>query len=252
LKIVIVTSSTTYVKDNYFSLLKELTDGKILSEKIEISGIFFIKTASVLLLIKSLVLIFSGAFNFGITLLKNILLSIFFDRRESLCKKAGIRTYHVNDINDYRSIENIKIINPDLVINIRTRNIYRKEILDIPSIGCINIHHGILPDNRGTMCDLWAWYEKRPVGFTVHWMNEKIDDGKIIAVKTIDTCSIRNYIDIPMLSSRSEALTLIEILNNIQDGKIPEGESNKPVNKKYFKNPTLKQIKDIKIKGFIL
>lgn len=46
----------------------------------------------------------------------------------------------------------------------------------------INIHMGISPYYRGSACNFWALYDKKPelVGATIHLLNEKIDAGKIL------------------------------------------------------------------------
>lgn len=245
MRVALVTSSITYVKDNYYYLIKNLLENRELSPEIKFVSLIFINSFSFKLIIKCLIIFIAGGFNFSLTLLKNIFLAFFFDKRKKSAEKLKIPVFKFNNINDEKAIYQIKKLNPDLIINMRTRNIYKNEILSIPKIGCVNIHHGILPDNRGTMCDLWAWYRKKPVGFSIHWMNEKIDDGKIIAVKEIDISKIKNYIEIPFLSSINEAIELAQCLKDIGKNKKISGKNNIAVQKNYTKNPSLKEIRDI-------
>ncbi len=44
----------------------------------------------------------------------------------------------------------------------------------------INFHPGLLPENRGLDSYLWAIKMDMPQGMTVHYINEKVDHGKII------------------------------------------------------------------------
>lgn len=252
MKVVLVTSGATYVKDNYLSLIKELTDREKLPADIEIAALVIIKTASIKLFFKMIGLMFMGVFSLSTTLIKNMYSSLFCDTRQKHCTALNIPIFQFNNINSPEALAAIKELNPDLIINVRTRNIYKKDILALPSIGCINVHHGILPVNRGTMCDLWAWYEGRPVGFSVHWMNEKIDDGNIIQVKEIDAQGINNYIDIPMKSSLVEAETIIECLEKIKVEGKNAGFSNKCEKVNYTRNPDYKTIRQIKAKGLKL
>jgi methionyl-tRNA formyltransferase len=250
-KVILVTSSLTYVKDNYFSLLKYIYE-KNQSVKNDFCALILIRTTSIKNFIKAVALYFAGARNFARVLMKNFFSSLFSDRRIKLSRRYGVPVFNLKNINDDKSIELLKKLKPDLIINIRTRNIYKKKVLDIPAVGCINIHHGILPENRGTMCDLWAWIEKRDVGFSIHWMNEKIDDGSIISVCKVDAKNAKSYVDIPFSSSlmeREELNKILEDLNKTQKIKTTENKTGK-IN--YTKTPDLNNIKMLVKQGIKL
>lgn len=58
--------------------------------------------------------------------------------------------------------------------------------------GCFNLHPALLPFNRGADPNVWAIVDGTPAGVTLHWMDEEIDTGAIvaqqqIAVEPIDT-----------------------------------------------------------------
>jgi methionyl-tRNA formyltransferase len=250
LRVVLVLSQANYVKDNYFHLLSKLLSS--LPEGVEIVGIVLIKTVEFKLVLKCFGLYLIGVRKLSITLLKNIFSSLFYDKRRKLAKKYDIPVVLVDNINRKKARELIGDMKPDLIINARTRNIYRGRILSLPTIGCINIHHGILPDNRGTMCDLWAWVEKRPVGFSIHWMNKKIDDGDIIAKSEIDVSDIESYVDIPMKSSITEAELLIEVMEKIRDNHEYRLERNITNRENYTRNPTWEEIAKIRKMGLKL
>jgi len=252
MRVLLVTSESTYVRDNYLSLLQKLTDKKNLPENVEIIGLAIVKTVSFSLLFTVMKLFAIGVWGISSALLKNMIASKISDPRSGLFKSLGLPVLKLENINRPESIKAIAELKPDVIVNIRTRNIYKKEILALPSIGCVNIHHGLLPDNRGTMCDLWAWVEGRPVGFTVHWMNEKIDDGDIIKTQEIDASGAKSYADIPYISSTYESGCILEALCRIaREGRF-KGIENKSQNVHFTRNPDYRQIKDIKKKGFRL
>ena len=252
MKVVLVLSQANYVKDNYLSLVKKITDKKNLPNGVEISGIVFIKTVDFKLVLKSIGLFLIGVRGLSTILFKNMWSSLFSDPRGQIFKEHNIPVILVDNINRKSSRKLIKSMEPDLIINARTRNIYRKRILELPTIGCINIHHGLLPHNRGTMCDLWAWVEKRTVGFSVHWMNRKIDDGNIVAKCEIDVKGIDSYIDIPMKSSLYEVDVLIDSIGKIKENSEYMLEKNVTDRENYTRNPTTKQIKEIRKMGLKL
>ena len=56
-----------------------------------------------------------------------------------------------------------------------------KKILSNLKLGAINVHGGYLPNYRGAYSVFWNLYDKsKYYGFSIHWMNEKIDKGIVI------------------------------------------------------------------------
>jgi len=89
------------------------------------------------------------------------------------------------------------------------------------------------------------------VGYSIHWMNSKIDDGKILKVREIDP-QTKDYSLIPYISSKHEAKDLGELLQEMKvAGKI-SGYDNSPQRKVYTKNPTVREIKEMRQKGIRL
>ena len=243
MRIVLITSRVTYVPDNYLHLLRRLA--RNLGDEAEALVVIDNRTPGILLSAASAIC--AGAVGIGTRLMVNTALS-FFNKREALFK----RTIYTPSINSKACVSALKKINPDLIINLRTRDIYGQAVLEIPAMGCINIHHGILPDNRGTMCDLWALHEKRPVGFSVHYMNRNIDDGEILAVERLDTKGIKDYPQLPYLSSIREAPTLLNVIGKFRrHGPLP-GRENRSEAPRFTKNPGIREIRKIKQAGIQL
>lgn len=260
-KILIVTSAVTFVPKNYGSLLEELlrlrADDAKFRELYKLK-VVFLNNRSPILILKSLFLIISGAPRIGINLLINTLSSYLFDPRKKLLKHHDISFYEFKTPNSVQFRNFLRQEKIDLLINARTRFIYKKKTLHTPKLGALNIHHGILPEYRGTMCDLWAIYEKRDPGFTLHQMNEKIDDGKII-LKQVNAFNFNNnYAQYLLESSKAEGKMLFQLIKN----HYPEIEKNgiESIAKKnisiqnlpHTKNPTLFEIWKMKFKGIKL
>jgi folate-dependent phosphoribosylglycinamide formyltransferase PurN len=252
MKLVYVTSDVTYVKDNYLNLLEKVTSTENLPSGCEVASVVLLKIPLKLLLKNIIGLTMIGAPGVGLTLMRNLTSAKVNDPRVKLLEKRGIPYFRCKSVNQKHALDYLSGLNPDLIVNMRTRNIYKKPVLDLPNIGCINIHHGLLPDNRGTMCDLWAWVEKRPVGFSVHWMNEKIDDGKIITTQEVDIKGCKSYIEIPYRSSLLESGCLIDSLKRIQKDGQNVGYANITNQKHFTRNPDIATISSIRHQGFRL
>lgn len=252
MRVVFVTSDVTYVRDNYHSLVRRVCDRKLLPEGVEPAGLVLLHVSRAVLLKNILGLPLVGAPQFSFTLARNLMRAVLRDPRPEAAEEAGVPVFRCDSVNRPDAVEWLRSRRPDLIVNMRTRNIYKDIVLGLPTIGCINIHHGILPENRGTMCDLWAWAEGRPVGFTIHWMNAKIDDGDILVRREVDVKGLRCYLDIPQASSRVEAQALLEVLGRIRREGRWVGIPNRTDAVDYRRNPTPSQIGALRRKGLSL
>jgi len=249
LKVVFVTSQITYVRDNYCHLVE-----RVLAEPIpgiRAQALVLLDIGAAYILKTGLGLVALGAPIVGLTLLRNLVASRCGDPRPRAAA-AGIPVYRSPSMNAPATVAWLKGLQPDLVVNMRTRNIYKPEILGVPAHGCINIHHGLLPENRGLMCDLWAWVEGRPVGFTIHRMNPKIDDGEILVRREVPTRGARSYVDLLYRSSRIEAEALRDLLAQFARDRAWKTLPNAKTDRPHTKNPTPSQIAAFRRRGFRL
>lgn len=70
---------------------------------------------------------------------------------------------------------------PDLGVSIGAP-VLRAALFHLPARGTINVHLGSVPDFRGAPPGFWElWHDAREVGATVHWMDEGLDTGDVIA-----------------------------------------------------------------------
>ncbi|MFC4357687.1 methionyl-tRNA formyltransferase [Halobium salinum] len=76
---------------------------------------------------------------------------------------------------------------PDMVVAVGFRHILPPEILSVPERGCLNLHPGLLPETRGFNPNVWSIVEDRPAGATLHFMDEGVDAGPIVARREVPT-----------------------------------------------------------------
>lgn len=84
----------------------------------------------------------------------------------------------------------LRNLNLDYIIGIHYPYIIRKELLEIPKIGFLNLHPAYLPYNKGWNTPSWAILDKTIYGATLHFMSEELDMGDIIHQKEIQISSI--------------------------------------------------------------
>jgi len=95
-------------------------------------------------------------------------------------KSLGIPAFVVKSVNDKFFLEELRKLNPDVIIN-QSQNILKKEFLEIAKIGVINRHNALLPKNRGRLTPFWVLHKReKETGVSIHFVTESIDAGKII------------------------------------------------------------------------
>lgn len=83
-------------------------------------------------------------------------------------------------INDIQNVDR-----PDLILTVEYDKMLDPTILAIPKIGTINIHFSPLPRHRGYFPVIWSVMEDDEAGVTMHWVNEHVNGGDIIATQKI-------------------------------------------------------------------
>jgi methionyl-tRNA formyltransferase len=112
---------------------------------------------------------------------------------------------------------------PDLIVVAAYGHILPKSILDIPRLGCINVHASLLPKYRGAAPINWAVARGETVtGITIMRMDEGMDTGPMLHVREMpiggeDTAETM----FPKLSTLG-AEALREALRKLRDGTLDE------------------------------
>ena len=83
-------------------------------------------------------------------------------------------------------IQEIKAINPDVIVVVAFGQIIPSEIIHMPKYGCINVHASLLPKYRGASPIQWTVLDGCEYsGVTTMLMDEGIDTGDILETVTV-------------------------------------------------------------------
>ena len=117
-------------------------------------------------------------------------------RKESPVKNLALK-HNIKVLEPIKLMDvynDIKSINPDLIITCAYGNLVPKEILDIPKKGNINIHASLLPKYRGADPITFSLLNgDTKTGITLMYMDEGMDTGDIISYHYLDILSDDNY-----------------------------------------------------------
>lgn len=82
-------------------------------------------------------------------------------------------------------VEAIQELAPDIGLSVLFDYILKPEFIAIFPQGVVNLHPAFLPYNRGQYPNVWSIVEGTPSGVTLHYIDEGIDTGELIAQKVV-------------------------------------------------------------------
>ena len=98
----------------------------------------------------------------------------------------GIPIHDVADVNATPFLDELRRLQVDLIVSINTPQRLKSTLLSLPANGCLNVHFGMLPRYRGLLPIFHALMNGEPsFGVTVHVMDEKLDNGDIVAQRAV-------------------------------------------------------------------
>ncbi|HBG7832083.1 TPA: methionyl-tRNA formyltransferase [Clostridioides difficile] len=146
---------------------------------------------------------------------------------KELAIENNIPVYQPVKARDKKFIDKIKSLNPDVIVVVAFGQILPKEILEIPKLGCINVHVSLLPKYRGAAPINWVIINgEEKTGVTTMYMDEGLDTGDMI-LKTevnLDENITAGELHDKMMNIGAE--TLKETLRLIEEGNAPREVQN--------------------------
>jgi methionyl-tRNA formyltransferase len=122
-------------------------------------------------------------------------------------------------------------------------------LIDLPRLGCINIHHAPLPRYRGMMPNFWQLYHgEKSVGITIHKINPKIDEGEIILQKQVPIKAGESLDELIRRTKQLGAHFMVEAIEMVRNGRVKFKE-NRPEEGSYFSFPTREDVKKFRAMG---
>ena len=188
MKIVLITQNEPlFIKDSIKRLINEMPiEGKIVSCVLTKASPFGTKESFLMKAYKTYKIFglyffirYAIIYMFDLISIKNSL--------KSFLQKNKIDIIELKEnINSKNILELINSYQPDLLISIAGNQIFKKDLIDIPSKGCLNLHTALLPKYRGLMPTFWVLKNNEVyTGVSVFFVDEGIDSGPILVQKKI-------------------------------------------------------------------
>lgn len=95
--------------------------------------------------------------------------------------RHGIPVFQPKTLRTPEAARQLRELHPDAIVVAAYGKILPKEILEIPPLGCINVHASLLPKYRGAAPIQWAVINgEKETGVTTMYMAEGLDTGDML------------------------------------------------------------------------
>ena len=153
-------------------------------------------------------------------------------------------------------LDEVRKLKPDVICVVAYGKILPQEILEIPKLGCINVHGSLLPQYRGAAPIQWAVLNGDKItGVTTMYMNAGMDTGDIILKEETQIGEDETTGELWNRLTEIGANLLVKTLKQIKDGsapRIPQGIQytmapmiDKKMSKIDWENKTAIEIKNL-------
>lgn len=158
--------------------------------------------------------------NFVPSKIRTTVKNISYENSKDICERFSI-PYIILNHNSLECKNFLKFNEFDIGIILGSR-IIKKHIIEEFKIGIINMHPGLLPENRGLDNIKWAILKNYKQGVTTHLIDDQIDRGFLIDKQTIDVYEDDSFVDIFMRLQNKEQTMMIEALRKLENNFIPK------------------------------
>ena len=147
---------------------------------------------------------------------------------KELALRHQIDVYQPKTLRTAEAAEQIRGLNPDVIVVTAYGKLLPKEILEIPPYGCINVHASLLPKYRGAAPIQWSVINgERVTGVTTMYMAEGLDTGDMILKTQTEIGPDETSGELHDRLSVMGADLLVKTLKAVEDGtavRVPQTE----------------------------
>ena len=136
-----------------------------------------------------------------------------------VARERNIPVWKVWQLSSPETIKVFTVYQPDMICVACFSKRIPRDILNIPRLGCLNVHPSLLPANRGPEPLFWTFREgNRRTGVTIHLIDEGMDRGAIVAQEAIEIPDGISYSELEEWSTELGGKLLAKSVWDIYNG----------------------------------
>ncbi|MCZ6699402.1 MAG: formyltransferase family protein [Planctomycetota bacterium] len=160
-----------------------------------------------------------------------------------------VRTERLRNVNDKAFLDRLREMNTDLIVSVSCPQIFRKDLINLPPLGCLNMHGALLPKYRGIAPSFWMMaHGERRAGVTVFFVNEDIDAGEVVTREEYEIFPEETLDQFIIRSKRIACGTLLRAIDMIEKGRPPTKQLDMSKGS-YFGFPTREAYRKFRHRG---
>ncbi len=137
-------------------------------------------------------------------------------------QELGLKVYQPETLKDPQVVETIKSLNPDVIVVVAYGKLLPEDVLNIPPLGCINVHGSLLPLYRGAAPIQWTVINGDKFGgVTTMYMGKGLDTGDMILKYETEVGENETAGELFDRLAESGADLLLETLELLEKGEAP-------------------------------
>ncbi|NLB17946.1 MAG: methionyl-tRNA formyltransferase [Syntrophomonadaceae bacterium] len=134
----------------------------------------------------------------------------------------GLNVFQPENIKDPTVHRLIRELDPQVLVVVAYGKILPEEVLNLPSLGSINVHGSLLPYYRGAAPIQRAIMAgEKKMGVTTMYMDKGMDTGDIILQYEVDVSGEEDHGELAALLADHGAQLLVDTIECIEAGKAP-------------------------------
>lgn len=167
----------------------------------------------------------------------------------SAANLARAKYLRVNSIHDQSVISYLADLAPDVIASFSAPMVFKKSVLEIPKLGCVNLHCSLLPKYAGLLPSFWVLFNgETTAGASVHFMDDRIDNGAILGQRSITIPKQVSMYDLIRLTKDVGGNLMVDVLRELHNG-VSAPTPNRVEEGSYFSWPSEDQLREFRLRG---
>jgi methionyl-tRNA formyltransferase len=146
---------------------------------------------------------------------------------KGLALRHGLTVLQPSKVRDPAFVDVIRELSPEVIVVVAFGQILPKALLDIPPLGCINVHASLLPRYRGAAPLNWCLINgEAETGVTTMLMDVGLDTGPMLLKRVTPIDGDEDIVSLHDRMSAMGAQLLSDTLDGLADGTIVPQEQD--------------------------
>ena len=149
-----------------------------------------------------------------------------------------IPVWEVRSLSDSTTYSTLAAYEPDIICVACFSQRIPRSIINLPRLGCLNVHPSLLPTNRGPVPLFWTFRNgEHTTGVTIHYLVETMDTGDILAQEHIQVPDGITYAQLEMQCAARGSTLLASVVRSLYMGETIRTVQD-PTKSSYYSFPT--------------